>query len=289
MSEPATRTVSGRRTGWLAGTSALITGGGSGLGRAVAHRYVAEGASVTVFDRDAGKLAALDEELPADRLRTVTGDVTSLVDLRGAVAAAEDAFGGLDTLVANAGIWDYHRTLPRLGDADPTAAFDEIFHVNVLGYLLAAQAAWRSLVASRGSIVLTLSNAASWPNGGGPLYTASKHAALGLMRELAYELAPKVRVNAVAPGGMRTDLRGPRSMDLAERAISASFDRAAARGASTPMVPLHDASTEPEDFTGPYVLLASAANSGNITGAVLPVDGGIAVRGFATPAGGADL
>lgn len=289
MSDETDGGTSAARQGWLAGKSALITGGGSGLGRAVAHRFVDEGASVTVLDRDPDKLAALAEELPADRLRTVHGDVTSVVDVRGAVARAEDTFGGLDTLVSNAGIWDYHRTLARLGDTDPTAAFDEVFHVNVLGYLLAAQAAWRALVASRGSIILTLSNAASWPNGGGPLYTASKHAGLGLMRELAYELAPKVRVNAVAPGGMRTDLRGPRSLDLAERAISTSFDRAAARGDDTPMVPLYESSTEPEDFTGPYVLLASTANSGNITGAVVPVDGGIAVRGFATPAGGADL
>lgn len=279
----------GERGGWLAGSAALVTGGGSGLGEAVVRRFLAEGASVTAVDRDAAKLKALAEEHPGDRLRTFVGDVTRLGDLRRAVAETEEAFGGLDTLVANAGIWDYHRTLPRLGDDDPTAAFDEVFHVNVLGYLLAAQAAWRALVASRGSIVFTLSNAASWPNGGGPLYTASKHACLGLMRELAYELAPKVRVNAVAPGGMRTDLRGPEALDLGGRSIAASFDKAAARGGSEPRVPLYDASTDPEDFTGPYVLLASPANSGNITGAVVPVDGGIAVRGFAAPAGGADL
>ena len=60
-------------------------------------------------------------------------------------------------------------------------------------------------------------------NGGGPLYTASKHACLGLMRELAYELAPKVRVNGVACGGMNTDLRGPESLSLADRSIAASF------------------------------------------------------------------
>ncbi|MBE2997520.1 3-(cis-5,6-dihydroxycyclohexa-1,3-dien-1-yl)propanoate dehydrogenase [Nocardiopsis sp. HNM0947] len=280
--------AAGRR-GWLDGDSILVTGGGSGLGRALTDRFVEEGARVTVVDHDPDKLAVLEKDHGTDTVRAVHGDVTSLEDLRAAVATAEEAFGGLDTLVPNAGIWDYHRTLTRLGEDDPTAAFDELFHVNVLGYLLAAQAAWKSLVASRGSIVFTLSNASFWPNGGGPLYTASKHAGLGLMRELAYELAPKVRVNAVAPGGMRTDLRGPASLDLGGRSISRSFDKAAARGGSAPMVPLYESTTEPEDFTGPYVLLASRRDSGNVTGTVVPVDGGIAVRGFATPAGGADL
>ncbi len=100
-----------------------------------------------------------------------------------------------------------------------SAAFDELFAVNVKGYLLAVEASWRELVKTRGSVVMTLSNSAFYPNGGGPLYTASKHACRGLVLELAYELAPKVRVNGVAAGGMRTDLRGPESMGMAERSI----------------------------------------------------------------------
>ncbi len=99
-----------------------------------------------------------------------------------------------------------------------------------------------------GSIVMTLSNASFYVNGGGPIYTAAKHACLGLMRELAYELAPHVRVNAVAPGGMNTDLRGPEAIGLADRSIAASF---AKRDASAGMpIPLHHSSTEPADFTG---------------------------------------
>ncbi|WP_433606453.1 3-(cis-5,6-dihydroxycyclohexa-1,3-dien-1-yl)propanoate dehydrogenase [Prescottella agglutinans] len=277
-------------TGWLEGNVALITGGGSGLGRAVAERFLDEGASVVVADRDPAKLRDLVESAGdrADRVHVVEADVRSTADQHRAVSEAVARFGKLDTLVPNAGIWDYQRSITRLGGEELSAAFDELFAINVKGYLLAVEAAWRELVKTRGSIVMTLSNSAFYPNGGGPLYTASKHACRGLVLELAYELAPKVRVNGVAAGGMRTDLRGPESIGLADRSIEASFARSTTTGAN-PLLPLHDASVDPADFTAPYVLLASSANSSNITGAVIPVDGGIAARGFRTAAGGDDL
>ncbi|MBA2949417.1 3-(cis-5,6-dihydroxycyclohexa-1,3-dien-1-yl)propanoate dehydrogenase [Streptomyces himalayensis] len=276
--------------GWLEGDVALITGGASGLGRAVALRYLAEGASVAVLDRDRDRLDAVVTaagEL-ADRVLPVVGDVRCPDDLHAAVKAAVDRFGKLDILVPNAGIWDYHRSVTRLSGHELAKAFDEVFAVNVKGYLLAVEAAWRELVATRGSIIMTLSNSSFHTNGGGPVYTASKHACLGLVREFAYELAPKVRVNGVACGGMRTQLRGPESLGLEQRVIADSFARNEGAG-ERPHIPLYDASVEPEDFTGTYVLLASRRNSGNITGAVVPVDGGIAVRGFRNSAGGADL
>ena len=201
-----------------------------------------------------------------------------------------ERFGKLDVLVPNAGIWDYHRSVTTLGGEELSAAFDEIFAINVKGYLLAVEAAWRALVDTRGSIVMTLSNSSFHTNGGGPIYTASKHACLGLLREFAYELAPKVRVNGVATGGMRTALSGPRSLGLEGRSLAESFARNEASGnPQPPLIPLSGAGVEPEDFTGPYVLLASRADSGTITGAVIPADGGIAVRGFRTPAGGTGL
>ncbi|MFI1865288.1 3-(cis-5,6-dihydroxycyclohexa-1,3-dien-1-yl)propanoate dehydrogenase [Streptomyces jumonjinensis] len=275
--------------GWLEGYAALITGGGSGIGRAVAERFLAEGASVTVLGRDRSRLEeVVDSAADRSRIHTVTGDVRDSDALHTAVQETVDRFGKLDTLVANAGVWDYQRQLTRLTADELDTAFDEVFSVNVKGYLLAAEAAWRELVKTRGSIVMTLSNASFYVNGGGPLYTASKHACLGLMRELAYELAPKVRVNGVACGGMNTDLRGPRSLSLADRSIAASFAR---RGPDTPPppIPLHDSSTDPRDFTGPYVLLASRAQSGPVTGHAINADGGIGVRGFAHAAGGDHL
>ncbi|MEU9323521.1 3-(cis-5,6-dihydroxycyclohexa-1,3-dien-1-yl)propanoate dehydrogenase [Streptomyces canus] len=275
--------------GWLEGDAALITGGGSGIGRAVAERFLSEGASVTVLGRDKDQL---DDVVRAaaepSRVHAIVGDVRDSDALHRAVAETVDRFGKLDTLVTNAGVWDYQRQLTRLGPQELDTAFDEIFSINVKGYLLAAEAAWRELVKTRGSIVMTLSNASFHVNGGGPLYTASKHACLGLMRELAYELAPKVRVNGVACGGMNTDLRGPESLSLADRSIAASF---AKKGPDTPPmpIPLHDSSTDPSDFTGPYVLLASRAQSGPITGHAISADGGIGVRGFAHAAGGDHL
>src|SRR5699024_8374505 len=119
-----------------------------------------------------------------------------------------------------------------------------------------------------------LSNASFYTAGGGALYTASKFAGRGLVNQLAYELAPKVRVNGVAVGGMNTDLRGPQTLGLSERSLSDSFARSTITG-NNPLIPIHDASVDPVDFTGSYVLLASNENSGNITGQIIQADGGI--------------
>jgi 2,3-dihydroxy-2,3-dihydrophenylpropionate dehydrogenase len=278
--------------GWLEGDVALITGGGSGIGRAVALRYLTEGARVAVLGRNGEQL---DEVVAAagdlgERVLPVTGDVRSPEDLHRAVEATVETFGKLDILVPNAGIWDYHRSVTRLSGKEISEAFDEVFDINVKGYVLAVEAAWRELVATRGSIVMTLSNASFHTDGGGSLYTASKHACLGLLRQFAYELAPRVRVNGVAVGGMRTKLRGPESLGLQNRTLEASFAKNEASGQEQqPLIPLYDSSVEPADFTGPYVLLASRTDSGTVTGAVIPADGGIAVRGFRQPAGGAGL
>lgn len=274
--------------GWLNGDVALVTGGGSGIGRAVAERFLAEGASVALFGRDHDKLKAVAQEFGAgDRVLTLTGDVRDPDSTHAAVQETVDHFGKLDILVPNAGIWDYNRSVTRLGGAELSEAFDELFSINVKGYLLTVEAAWRELVKSRGSIVMTLSNASFHPAGGGPLYTASKFACRGLVTQLAYELAPKVRVNGVAVGGMNTDLRGPEAIGLKDRSISDSFARSEITG-HNPLIPLHDSSVEPRDFTGSYVLLASRQNSSNITGAIIPADGGIAVRGFGAKAAGGD-
>lgn len=276
-------------SGWLEGYTALITGGGSGVGRAVADRYLAEGASVTIVGREPAQLqSVVDESIDPSRMHAVVADVRSSEQLHAAVDATVERFGKLDTLVANAGLWDFQRQLTRLTAQELGDTFDELFAVNVKGYFLAAEASWRELVKTRGSIVMTLSNASFYVNGGGPVYTAAKHACLGLMRELAYELAPKVRVNGVACGGMNTELRGPESLSMEDRRISASFAKRRPDSPPPPL-PLHDSSVDPKDFTGPYVLLASREQSGPITGEAISIDGGIGVRGFATAAGGDHL
>ena len=123
-------------------------------------------------------------------------------------------------------------------------------------------------------MIFTVSNAGFWPGGGGPLYVASKHAVMGLVKQLAYELAPDVRVNGVAPGGMPSDLRGPKSLGLADKSWGTMpVDRIMEQ-----FSPLARA-IAPADYTGHYVLLASRENSLTVTGSVHNCDGGIGIRG----------
>jgi len=249
--------------GWLSGKIALVTGAGSGLGKAIVHRYVQEGAHVVAFDRAERRLAELTDEL-GQAVCAVEGDVTSIGDNLLAVETAVAEFGALDIFVGNAGIWDFQRTLDDISCDELSSAFDELFGVNVKGYVLGAKAASPALRASGGTMIFTLSNAAYFPAGGGPLYTASKHAGLGLVRQLAYEYAPAIRVNAVAPGGMATNLRGPASMGLSGSSIAVDVpideimrNHGALRRAAVP-----------QDYAAAYVLLGSS-QSPTATGAVI--------------------
>ncbi|MGO9453210.1 MAG: 3-(cis-5,6-dihydroxycyclohexa-1,3-dien-1-yl)propanoate dehydrogenase [Candidatus Binataceae bacterium] len=269
--------------GWLEGKVAIVTGGASGLGRAIVERFVQEGARVAILDRSRERSEVLAAQLGADGA-AIVGDVTVLADNQRAVAETVKRFGRLDCFVGNAGIWDFSMSLADLPDDRIGAAFDELFAVNVKGYLLGAKAAYRELAKSRGNIIYTVSNAGFYPCGGGPLYTASKHAVVGLIRQLAYELAPKIRVNGVAPGAIPTDLRGPRSLEMAERSIaSIPLKEAVERGIPLGKLP------EPRDYTGSYVLLASPENSSTATGGVIICEGGMGVRGFGNAAGGGNL
>jgi cis-2,3-dihydrobiphenyl-2,3-diol dehydrogenase len=269
--------------GWLDGKVALVTGGASGLGRAIIARFIQEGAGVAVLDRSSDGCARLRSEL-GDAAVVTEGDVTSMADNQRAVVECVARFGKLDCFVGNAGIWDYSMSLARLPEDKISAAFDEVFGINVKGYLFGVKAALPELLESRGNVIFTVSNAGFYVAGGGPLYTASKHAVVGLVRQLAFELAPKIRVNGVAPGAIPTDIRGPRSLGMEGRSISS--------------IPLEDfvekfiplmKLPEPADYTAHYVLLASNENSPTATGAIINCDGGMGVRGFPRPAGGYDL
>lgn len=259
--------------GWLDGNVALVTGGGSGLGRALVERFVAEGAEVGVLEINPAKAKELEQDF-GDSVVVTTGSATDWADNARAVSDTVGAFGRLDTFVGNAAVWDYGASLEALPPEALPSAFEQLFGLNVLGYLLGAKAAIGPLRESRGSIIFTLSNAAFYPGGGGPLYTAAKHAGVGLVRQLAYELAPDIRVNAVAPGGMSTDLRGPAALGLADT----SFSTMPVDALITNLLPLERALT-PADYTGTYVLLASSANSSSTTGSVHNCDGGFGVRG----------
>src|SRR5262245_45329818 len=193
--------------GWLDGRVALVTGGGSGIGRAVVERFLAEGARVGVLER----VAARAEQLQAafgTGVVAVQGDVTRIADNQHAVDATVRAFGQLDIFVGNAGVFDRFITIADLPGEQISAAFDELFGVNVKGARLGAKAALPGRRQTEGCMISTASVAGFCPGGGAPLYMASKHAMVALIRQLACELAPTIRVNGVAPGGTRTDLRG---------------------------------------------------------------------------------
>jgi NAD(P)-dependent dehydrogenase (short-subunit alcohol dehydrogenase family) len=267
--------------GWLEGNVALITGAGSGLGRALVDRFVEEGARVVAVDRAADRVAAV-EAAHDGAVAGVVADITMAADNERAVAHAVDRFGRLDTFVGNAGIFDYGASIVDTPIDRLAQGFDELFAVNVKGYLLGVKAAVPALMETGGSVLLTASMSAWHAGVGGVVYTASKHAVVGLVRQLAFELAPRVRVNGVAPGFMRTDIRGPKSLGLDEQTPSSIPNLEDFASAVVPLGFL----PRPEDYTGHYVQLASRDNAAATTGVVVACDAGIGVRGLgAAPAG----
>ena len=259
--------------GWLDNQVALVTGGTGGIGSAIVRRYVAEGAKVAVMGRDAAQLAALSAEL-GEAIITVQGDVSRWQDNQRAVAATLEAFGKLDTFVGNAAVFDYFTRLDRIAPEDFESAFQKLFSINVQGYLLGAQAATAALRESRGSMIFTLSNSAFYAGGGGILYVTAKHALVGMIRQLAYELAPDIRVNGVAPGATNTPMKSLEGLNSRSVPLNQipGFETGAAEA-----VPLQRIA-EPEEHTGHYVLLASRENAGLTTATIIHSDGGWEIR-----------
>lgn len=263
--------------GWLAGKVALVTGGASGIGRAVVERFVAEGARVVVLSLPHEGLGAL-REAHGGRVVTVTGDVTRAEANAEAVGAALSSFGRLDVFVANAGVFDGFLRLLDLSVDTLGKGFDELFGVNVKGTILGVKAAAPALVESGGNVIVTLSNAAFHPDGGGVLYTASKHALVGVIHQLAFELAPRVRVNGVAPGGTVSLVGVPPALASLTAGRPVGDARAQLIARRTPL----GFAQRPEDHTGAYVLLASDQGRA-MTGTVIHSDGGIGIRGMPAP------
>lgn len=200
----------------LDGAIVAITGAGSGLGLGLARYFAKQGSQLAIMEIAPAKVDSLKAEFGEGTL-VCQGDVRNVADLQAFHDAVIDRFGRVDSLVGAQGIFDGNRPISELDvDAIP-AAFDEVMRINVLGYILSAHVFRESLTASSGAIVLTASSNASYcADGGGLLYTASKHAVLGVVRQLAYEFAPAVRVNAVSPCGIaHSDLRGPEALGLA--------------------------------------------------------------------------
>jgi len=261
-------------SGRLSGQRALVLGAGSGIGRAVAEAFVQEGAHVVALELSPDKCAALSDELPT--VQAIEGNACKRADIDNAVDACAQAGAiGLDALVNCVGIFDFYRGLSEI-DADKLeAGFDDIYRVNVLSGLVAVKACLPMLRAARGTVILTSSSSGFYPGRGGILYVSSKFAIRGCVTALAYELAPDVRVNGVAPGGvLGTDIRGSHALGLDNMIIGEGKDRVADLKALTPL----QVAMTPQEIAQSYVFLASSAASG-ITGEFLHPDGGLGIRG----------
>ncbi|MEN3121302.1 SDR family oxidoreductase [Janibacter sp. LM] len=259
--------------GRLADKIVVFTGAGGGIGLSAVRRFVAEGARVVAVDIS-DRVVEATADL-GDAVISVVSDVATWEGNREAVSAAVQQWGRLDCFVGNAGITDGARPLEDIAGEDLAGAFRELFDVNVLALLLGSRAALPELVESRGSIVLTGSFASSNAGGGGALYTASKHAVLGLVRQLAYELAPDVRVNGIAPGVAPTRLKGVSA--LGQTASDSVLDGTAA------ILPLQRVPNV-ADFDGAFTLLASD-EAAIMTGSMLTIDSGLSIRGLSRPGG----
>src|SRR6266571_5051545 len=218
----------------------------------------------------------------ADQLRSefgdavigIAGDVARLADNKRAVAETVRAFGRLDIFVGNAGVFDTYVKLAEFDEEKLGQAYDELFAVNVKGVIFGAKAALPELKKTTGCMVFTASVAGVNSGGGGALYTASKHAVVGLIRQLAVELGPQIRVNGVAPGGTSTDLRGLMALGQDEQSHFAAPHTGERLRLGNPL----QLALQPSDLAGAYVLLASKVNARGITGTILTVDAGATLR-----------
>jgi len=260
--------------GALDGQVVVFTGAGAGIGRAVVHRYVAEGARVVAVDISE-QVLELSAEL-GDAVRPLVADVATWEGNVAAVESALAAWNRVDVFVGNAGISDAARPLEDIPGDQLTSAFRELFGVNVLAPLLGVRASLEALIASRGCVIITGSYASTNAAGGGVLYTSSKHAVHGLVKQLAYELAPDVRVNGVAPGVAPTRLRGTTS--LGQEPSDSVLD------GTREALPLQEVPGV-DAYNGIFTLLASRTETAAMTGALVTADSGLSIRGIAKPGG----
>lgn len=243
---------------------AIITGSTRGLGRAIAEAFLAAGASVIVSSEDATACRTTELELKTrwrDRVVAVPCDVSDDDDQKAMVDAATAQFGGLDILVANAGIVDEHSG----SIASTRGIYDRVMNINLGSIVrLCGMAIGPIKRRGGGSIILMASIAALRGNKAIGPYALSKAAIAQLARNLAVEFGPEnIRANAIAPGLIRTELAKPLLADsvFMERRIQ--------------LTPLRRPG-EPVEVAGAAVFLASRAG-GFVTGQTLVVDGGTVI------------
>ncbi len=246
----------------LKGKRVLVTGGASGIGAATAARFLEEGAAVCILDRDPEARAKIQQQLPL-LAGAIQGDVSDQLEVQSAFAEAVQIMGAVDVLINNAGISIRHSFL------DITAEeWARVMAVNLTGVFYVAQAAARHMIRKGSGVIL---NTAS-TNGimGYPFYAdynASKAGVIELTRSMALELAPKVRVNAIAPGYVLTPMQRAEYTDAMLEEVNRK-------------IPLHR-HAQPEEVAALFAFLASD-DAAFITGHVYTIDGAETAGGLAS-------
>lgn len=238
------------------GKAVLVSGGGTGIGRAIALAFAREGARVAVSGRRKEPLQALVAELGKQAV-AIPGDVTASADRGRVIAEAARALGGLDVLVNNAGVYA-SKPLSETTDEE----LEQLFQVNVVGLLGLTREALPHLQKSKGNVVNVSSVVATGVVPGTAAYSATKAAVDQLTRVLAAELgATGVRVNAVSPGLTETDMAAPLTTNPTARQAMVT---------QTPLGRLG----QPEDIARVVTFLASP-EAGWVTGQALQASGGL--------------
>lgn len=253
--------------GRLEGKVAIVTGGASGIGKAIASEFARQGAKVCIADVSQDRSDAVAREIGSDAVGRAL-DVRDPSSIAAAVKATVDRFGRLDILVNSAGVFAMG-LITEIGPDD----FDRVVAVNTRGLLFMIQGAARQMIAqgSGGAIVTVASGAGRRAPPGAVVYGLSKAAAISINQVAAQELIRHgIRCNAIAPGAVKTPM-----WDVVEESFSKTLGvptGAAAQGqvALTPLGRM----AAPEEFAGPAVFLASDESS-YVVGQTLNVDGGL--------------
>jgi NAD(P)-dependent dehydrogenase (short-subunit alcohol dehydrogenase family) len=253
----------------LKGKTALVTGGGKGLGAAIAKRFITEGAKVCISGR---QQAALDETaglLPSGTMATCSGDVSKLEDVQRMIDTTMDFGGGIDILINNAGI----DPAGSVVDLDPEV-WRQVMDVNLTGPFLSMKVAIPHMIKAGGGSIINISSL------GGlrclpamPAYASSKAGLIMLTKQAALDYGRhKIRCNVVCPGATRTKMLENSLRPLGEP-LNTDLDGVFDHITST--TPLRRVAT-PEEMTGICTYLAGD-DSTFMTGAVLLIDGGAAI------------